>query len=80
MSLLTIDEGIFEVKATAGDTHLGGEDFDNRLTNHFIQVSDLNVGRGMVWLLHNLVEANFDLFRYLLLGDLLRGIGVSHVR
>jgi L1 cell adhesion molecule like protein len=31
VSLLTIDEGIFEVKATAGDTHLGGEDFDNRL-------------------------------------------------
>ena len=31
VSLLTIDEGIFEVKATSGDTHLGGEDFDNRL-------------------------------------------------
>lgn len=31
VSLLTIDDGIFEVKATAGDTHLGGEDFDNRL-------------------------------------------------
>ncbi len=38
VSLLSIDEGIFEVKATAGDTHLGGEDFDNRLTNFFIQV------------------------------------------
>ena len=37
VSLLTIDEGIFEVKATAGDTHLGGEDFDNRLVNFFIQ-------------------------------------------
>lgn len=36
VSLLTIDEGIFEVKATAGDTHLGGEDFDNRLVNHFV--------------------------------------------
>lgn len=35
VSLLTIDEGIFEVKATAGDTHLGGEDFDNRLVTHF---------------------------------------------
>ena len=34
VSLLTIDEGIFEVKATAGDTHLGGEDFDNELVNH----------------------------------------------
>ncbi len=37
VSLLTIDEGIFEVKATAGDTHLGGEDFDNRLVDHFVQ-------------------------------------------
>tara|TARA_B100000214_G_C23968134_1_gene628755 strand:- start:796 stop:2718 length:1923 start_codon:yes stop_codon:yes gene_type:complete len=37
VSLLNIDEGIFEVKATAGDTHLGGEDFDNILVNHFIQ-------------------------------------------
>ncbi|XP_047266626.1 heat shock cognate 70 kDa protein 2 [Capsicum annuum] len=37
VSLLTIDEGIFEVKATAGDTHLGGEDFDNRMVNHFVQ-------------------------------------------
>jgi L1 cell adhesion molecule like protein len=36
VSLLTIEEGIFEVKATAGDTHLGGEDFDNRLVSHFI--------------------------------------------
>ena len=37
VSLLTIEEGIFEVKATAGDTHLGGEDFDQRLMNHFVQ-------------------------------------------
>jgi L1 cell adhesion molecule like protein len=36
VSLLTIEDGIFEVKATAGDTHLGGEDFDHRLVNHFI--------------------------------------------
>jgi L1 cell adhesion molecule like protein len=35
VSLLTIEDGIFEVKATAGDTHLGGEDFDNRMVNHF---------------------------------------------
>ena len=35
VSLLTIDEGVFEVKATAGNTHLGGEDFDNRLVEHF---------------------------------------------
>lgn len=37
VSVLTIEEGIFEVKATAGDTHLGGEDFDSRMVNHFIQ-------------------------------------------
>jgi len=37
VSLLTIEEGIFEVKATAGDTHLGGEDFDSRMVNHFVQ-------------------------------------------
>eukprot|EP00004_Rigifila_ramosa_P003762 TRINITY_DN13_c0_g1_i7.p1 TRINITY_DN13_c0_g1~~TRINITY_DN13_c0_g1_i7.p1 ORF type:complete len:705 (-),score=212.44 TRINITY_DN13_c0_g1_i7:41-2074(-) len=37
VSLLTIEEGIFEVKATAGDTHLGGEDFDSRMVNHFAQ-------------------------------------------
>ncbi|KAJ0817257.1 putative Heat shock protein 70 family [Helianthus annuus] len=36
VSILTIEEGIFEVKSTAGDTHLGGEDFDNRLVNHFV--------------------------------------------
>lgn len=35
VSLLTIEEGIFEVKSTAGDTHLGGEDFDERLVTHF---------------------------------------------
>ena len=35
VSLLTIEDGIFEVKATAGDTHLGGEDFDNILVKHF---------------------------------------------
>ncbi|KAH8399337.1 hypothetical protein KR215_007987 [Drosophila sulfurigaster] len=37
VSVLTIEDGIFEVKATAGDTHLGGEDIDNRMVNHFVQ-------------------------------------------
>ena len=38
VSILTIDEGsIFEVRSTAGDTHLGGEDFDNRMVDHFVQ-------------------------------------------
>merc|ERR1711917_5225 len=36
VSILTIEEGIFEVKSTTGDTHLGGEDFDNRMVDHFV--------------------------------------------
>ncbi len=38
VSILTIDEGVFEVLATNGDTHLGGEDFDQRLMQHFIKL------------------------------------------
>jgi heat shock protein 5 len=38
VSLLTIDDGVFEVVSTAGDTHLGGEDFDQRLTEHFAKI------------------------------------------
>ncbi|XP_034960507.1 heat shock-related 70 kDa protein 2 [Zootoca vivipara] len=37
VSILTIEDGIFEVKSTAGDTHLGGEDFDNRMVSHFVE-------------------------------------------
>nr|AFK84936.1 heat shock protein 70 [Lineidae sp. TWL-2008] len=38
VSILTVDEGsLFEVRSTAGDTHLGGEDFDNRMVGHFVQ-------------------------------------------
>jgi len=37
VSLLTIEEVIFEVKSSVGDIHLGSEDFDNRMVNHFIQ-------------------------------------------
>ena len=36
VSVLTIDGGVFEVKSTSGDTHLGGEDFDSRMVEHFI--------------------------------------------
>lgn len=36
VTILTIEDGIFEVKSTAGDSHLGGEDFDNRMVGHFI--------------------------------------------
>merc|ERR1712050_709087 len=37
VSLLTIDNGVFEVVATNGDTHLGGEDFDQRVIEHFVK-------------------------------------------
>jgi molecular chaperone DnaK (HSP70) len=37
--------GIFDVKATAGDTHLGVEDFDNHLVNHFIQLCSYSLYR-----------------------------------
>ncbi|KAI9795261.1 MAG: ATPase with role in protein import into the ER [Piccolia ochrophora] len=37
VSLLSIDKGVFEVLSTAGDTHLGGEDFDQRVINHFVK-------------------------------------------
>ncbi|KIX03950.1 chaperone DnaK [Rhinocladiella mackenziei CBS 650.93] len=38
VSLLSIEDGVFEVLATAGDTHLGGEDFDQRVIDHFVQL------------------------------------------
>ena len=38
VSVLNIDGGVFEVNATTGDIHLGGEDFDNRMVNHLVQV------------------------------------------
>jgi molecular chaperone DnaK (HSP70) len=47
VSLLTIEEGIFKVKATTGDTHLGGEDFDNRLVNLFAQEFKRKTKKGM---------------------------------
>ncbi len=37
VSLLSIEDGVFEVLATAGDTHLGGEDFDNRVMEHLVE-------------------------------------------
>lgn len=38
VSILTIDNGVFEVVSTNGDTHLGGEDFDNRVMDHFVKL------------------------------------------
>jgi len=37
VSIVTIEDGIFEIKSTAGDTHLGGEDFDNRMVTPFVK-------------------------------------------
>ena len=47
VSLLTIDNGVFEVVATSGDTHLGGEDFDQRLTEHFVKVFKKKHGKDI---------------------------------
>jgi molecular chaperone DnaK len=38
ISILELGDGVFEVRSTNGDTHLGGEDFDNQIVNHFIEV------------------------------------------
>nr|WNS68458.1 heat shock protein 70 [Trichomonas gallinae] len=45
VSLLSIEDSFFEVLATAGDTHLGGEDFDNRVVDHFLQVFQSRTGK-----------------------------------
>merc|ERR1712232_1416232 len=47
VSLLTIDHGVFEVIATSGDTHLGGEDFDQRVMQHFIKIFNKKHGKDM---------------------------------
>ena len=48
VSLLTIDNGVFEVIATAGDTHLGGEDFDNRVIQHLMKVFQRKTGNNAI--------------------------------
>jgi len=47
VTLLTIDNGVFEVKATNGDTHLGGEDFDNRMVTHFTAEFKRKYNKGL---------------------------------
>merc|ERR1711912_87605 len=47
VSLLTIDNGVFEVVATSGDTHLGGEDFDQRTMQHFVKIFQKKHGKDM---------------------------------
>lgn len=44
VSILELGDGVFEVRSTNGDTHLGGEDFDNRIVNHFLDVFKQNEG------------------------------------
>uniref|UniRef100_A0A2I2YIH5 Heat shock protein family A (Hsp70) member 8 n=1 Tax=Gorilla gorilla gorilla TaxID=9595 RepID=A0A2I2YIH5_GORGO len=62
VSILTIEDGIFEVKSTARDTHLGGEDFDNRMVNHFIaefkckHKKDISESKRAVRCLHTACE------------------------
>ena len=63
VSILTIEHGLFEVKATAGNTHLGGEDFDNRMVNHYKQEfkrkfkKDISDNQCAVRRLHTACEA-----------------------
>jgi len=47
VSLLTIDNGVFEVISTNGDTHLGGEDFDQRVMEHFIKLYKKKKGKDL---------------------------------
>jgi len=47
VSLLTISDGVFEVLATSGDTHLGGEDFDQRVMEHFIKLIKKKMGKDI---------------------------------
>ncbi|XP_052076236.1 endoplasmic reticulum chaperone BiP-like [Mytilus californianus] len=47
VSILTIDNGIFEVAATNGDTHLGGEDFDQRVMDHFVKLYKKKTGKDI---------------------------------
>jgi L1 cell adhesion molecule like protein len=62
VSILIIVDGKFEVKATAGDSHLGGVDFDNRMLNHFVEEfkrkykKDLTTSNRAIRMLHNACE------------------------
>merc|ERR1712151_897013 len=47
VSLLTIDNGVFEVLATSGDTHLGGEDFDQRVMQYFMKIFQKKHGKDI---------------------------------
>ncbi|CAI5484565.1 unnamed protein product [Closterium sp. Yama58-4] len=81
VSILSIEEGIFEVKATAGDTHLGGEDFDNRLVSFFVQVRGGLQGENNM-LIFNLGGGAFDVSNLSIEEGMLEGkasAGDSHL-
>ncbi|GJU66033.1 heat shock 70 kDa protein [Tanacetum coccineum] len=64
VSLVNMDKGVFEVKATAGDTHLGGEDLDNRMVDHF--VNEFNTARHTIehdYLFEVLIASNSTITR-----------------
>ena len=60
--MLTIDGDIFELRATVSDTHLGGEEIDNRLVNHFVEkfrrriTRNVQASRHALWRLHTACE------------------------
>ena len=60
--MLTIDGDIFELRATVSDTHLGGEEIDNRLVNHFVEkfrrriTRNVQASRRALWRLHTACE------------------------
>ena len=56
VSILTIDNGVFEVVSTAGDTHLGGEDFDHRVMDYFIKLIKKKHHVGSPLLLMGIVQ------------------------
>ena len=60
VSLLTTVKGIFEVKATAGDTHLSGEDFDYRLVNHFVQKFKRKNKKGLLSFFSIFLQININ--------------------
>ena len=47
VSILTIDGGVFEVVSTSGDTHLGGEDFDQRILDHYMKLIEKKFSKNI---------------------------------
>ena len=60
VSLLSIDDGVFEMLATAGDTHLGGEDFNNRIVDYFVKLYKKKMGTDVTDNLHALCRLKLE--------------------